>query len=103
MKPLLIITKRQFGHHTNYYKYCELLKEDFNITFICFDTGLEKLKMNGVAVKYIPWKGPKAIRGVRFLITSIINIARFKGLIYVNYFEDRKSTRLNSSRPHLVC
>jgi len=87
MKPLLIITKRQFGHHTNYYKYCELLKEDFKITFICFDTGLEKLKMNGVAVKYIPWKGPKAIRGVRFLITSIINIARFKGLIYVNYFE----------------
>ncbi len=87
MKPLLIITKRQFGHHTNYYKYCELLKEDFKITFICFDTGFEKKSVDNITVKYVSWKGPKAIRGVRFLIISILNIARFKGLIYVNYFE----------------
>lgn len=87
MKPLLIITKRQFGHHTNYYKYCNLLKEDYRITFICFDTGFEKKSMANITIKYVPWKGPKAIRGIRFLITSILTIARFKGLIYVNYFE----------------
>src|SRR5690606_29882496 len=87
MKSLLIITKRQFGQHTNYYKYCELLKDEFKITFICFDTGLEKKIMENVTVKYVPWKGPKTFRGIYFLIICLLNVSRFKGVIYVNHFD----------------
>ena len=87
MKQLLIISKRQFGHHTNYFKYCEYLKDNYNITFVCFDTGLEKITLDKVAIKYIPWKGLKTIRGVRFLVIAMLNIARHNGIIYINYFE----------------
>ena len=35
---IVIINKTQFGYHTDYYKYCEYLKDDYDITFLCFDS-----------------------------------------------------------------
>ena len=44
-KSILIIIKNQFGYHTDYTKYCEYLNSEFNITYLCFDAGYEKLVM----------------------------------------------------------
>jgi len=86
-KKILIINKAQFGYHTDYNKYCEYLNGDYEITYVCFYTGFEKLKMKNVSVKYIPWKGPKILRGFLFLLTSIFNILKEEGVIFIDYFE----------------
>lgn len=87
-KHLLIINKAQFGYHTDYYKYCEYLKDDFSITFFCFDTGQKKLDMKGVKVKYISSNGLKAIRGARFIFFALLTIFTHKGLVFVHYFQN---------------
>lgn len=87
MKSLLIINKTQFGYHTDYYKYSEHLKDDFSITFLCFDSGLEKLTMPDIKVKYVSNSGPKTIRGIRFILIALISILLHKGEIFIHYFE----------------
>lgn len=87
-KKLLFINKSQFGYHTDYYKFCEHLRDQFDITFLCFDSGLKKLEIEGVVVKYVPHKGIKLLRGIRFVLLALLTIARFKGLIFIHYFEN---------------
>lgn len=86
-KKLLIINKSQFGYHTDYYKYCEYLRDEFDVTYLCFDSGLKKMEMDIVNVKYVSTKGSKIFRGVRFIATALLAIARFKGIIFIHYFE----------------
>lgn len=42
MNRLLIICKAQFGYHTDVYKWCEHLKDDYDITVLTFNDGREK-------------------------------------------------------------
>jgi len=86
-KNLLIINKLQFGYHTDYYKYCEYLRDEFKVTYLCFNSGLKKLEMNRVNVKYVSTKGSKIFRGIRFIITALLSIASFKGIVLISYFE----------------
>jgi glycosyltransferase involved in cell wall biosynthesis len=87
MPDLLIINKTQFGYHTDYYKYSEYLKDDFSITFLCFDSGLEKLTMPDINVKYVPNSGSRTIRGIRFILIALISILMHKGNVFIHYFE----------------
>src|SRR5690554_7510471 len=84
---LLIINKTQFGYHTDYYKYCEYLRDEFEVTYLCFDSGLKKLKIGDVNVKYISNKGNRAIRGLRFFVYIVFEILKFHGIIFIHYFE----------------
>lgn len=86
-KSILIIIKNQFGYHTDYTKYCEYLNSEFNITYLCFDAGYEKLVMNNVNVKYIKVSGPKVFRGIRFLIACFMNIINNDKVVFIDYFE----------------
>lgn len=84
---ILIINKTQFGYHTDYYKYCEYLRDDFDVTYLCFDSGLKKLEIENVNVKYVPNKGIYVFRGGRFILTTLSTIATFKGIVFIHYFE----------------
>src|SRR5690554_1812495 len=86
-KNLLIIIREQFGYHTDYYKYCEYLRDEFDVTYLCFDSGFKKLKMDKVNVKYVSAKGSKVFRGVRFIAIALLAIARFKGIVFIHYFK----------------
>lgn len=86
-KNLLIINKAQFGYHTDYYKYCEYLRDEFKVTYLCFDSGFKKLEMDNVNIKYVSNKGRKIFRGVRFIVTALLTIASFKGIVFIHYFE----------------
>lgn len=85
-KTILFINKAQFGYHTDYYKFCEYLRDIYEVKYFCFDTGKLKLNMERVSVKYVPFKGPKALRGLRFMLFAIISILNTKGLVFVSYF-----------------
>lgn len=87
-KPkILVINKNQFGHHTDYYKFCEYLKDEFDITFLCFYLNYELLEMEGIEVVYVSYKGHYVLRGIMFLIIAIKKIFFHRGLVFINYFE----------------
>jgi len=86
-KKILIISKSQFGYFTDYYKFCEYLRTEFDVYYLCFDVGLKKINMKNVKVKYVSYKGNKIIRGFRFFLKAIITIASFRGIVLISYFE----------------
>lgn len=88
MKKILIINKSQFGYHTDYYKYCEYLRDEFDVTYLCFDGGRKKLQMENVNIKYVSNKGIKLIRGIRFIINAFSQVLTFNGIIFIHYFEN---------------
>lgn len=85
-EKLLIIDKRQFGYLTDSYKWCEYLKDEYDITYLCFDAGYEKVKLTGVDVCYVYYKLPLLLRAMLFVITAIIKVSTFRGKILVIYY-----------------
>lgn len=86
-KNLLLVNKHQLGSLTDAYKWCYYLRDEYNITFLCFDTGLPKMEIEGIRVKYINYNGSMAVRGIRYILSAFWNILFFKGTILVVYFE----------------
>ena len=86
MKQLLIISNEQFGYHTDSFKYCEYLKEVYDITYFCFYKGSKKILMDNVKVVYIPWKGSKLKRSFSFIIRALFQMIKCKGITFIIYF-----------------
>lgn len=84
---ILFIHKTQFGYHTGSYKQCEYLRNNFNITFLCFESGRKIINLENVKVKYISNKGTRVWRGIIFLLTAMKLIISFKGVIFILYFD----------------
>lgn len=86
VKKILFINNQQFGYHTDSYKYCEILRTQYDITYLCFDKGLAKLSLDGVKVKYVSYKGNKTFRGIRFIMRAVFEAALFNGFIFIIYY-----------------
>lgn len=88
MKPkILIISKEQFGYHTDIYKWCEYLRDEYDIEVITFD-GKPIVSMSGTKVHYVHNTGHRSIRGIRYILTCLRHIAFFKGFILVCFFKE---------------
>lgn len=87
-QKLLFINIVPLGYLTDLVKWCEYLKNNFDITLICFepDNG-QYTSIDGIKVKYVSYKGNKSIRGVRYILYCLWNILFFKGHIFIEYFE----------------
>lgn len=85
-RRLLFINGGQFGYHTDAYMHCNYLKDKYDISFLCFDTGRKKIYMDGIKIIYVPYNGSRIMRGIRFLIYSVLRMIFFKGLVFVIYF-----------------
>lgn len=84
---LLIITLQPFGSLVDSYKWCEYLKDDYDITYFCFEsTSGNKHKLTGINYKEISYKGNRTVRGIRFIFHACLSIVTFKGKILVEYF-----------------
>lgn len=69
MKEKLIITsKDQFGYLIDTFKYCEILKDKYEIIYICLNQGKKKIFLKGIEVIYISKKNNN------FLDCAILNI-----------------------------
>lgn len=84
---IIIINKEQFGILTDSYKWCQYLREYYDITFICFDLGSEKMYLDGVEVVYVSPRGSKYIRALRFLLVCCWQIFKIRSKVIVVYFE----------------
>ena len=69
--PLLYINTFQFGYHIDSYMHCRHLKNDFKVSYICFDNGYPKIEEEGVKVIYVPWNSSYFKNGLRFMGTCI--------------------------------
>lgn len=102
-KPkLLIICKQQFGTLSDVYKWCEHLAEKYAVTVVSFDVKQDKVSVPGVRLIYIPYYGPRIIRGIRFVICSTILAFFFKGSIIVSYFAGCESYKRLCPRKRMI-
>lgn len=87
MQKILIISKGQFGYHTDIYKWCEYLRDEYEVEVITFD-GRTKVIMEGVKVHYVSNIGYRTFRGIKYILTCLWHILFFKGIIFVCYFKE---------------
>lgn len=87
MQKILIISRGQFGYHTDVYKWCEYLRDEYEVELITFD-GRAKVAMDGVKVHYVSNAGNRIFRGIRYVLTCLWHILLFKGIIFVCYFKE---------------
>lgn len=85
-RNLLIIHRAQYGYHTDVYKWCTYLREDYNISTLSFD-GKPRIYTEGVRNLYVSSKiRGRTFRGLVFIARAIITILFFKGIVIVCYF-----------------
>jgi glycosyltransferase involved in cell wall biosynthesis len=72
---IFFVYPNQFGYHTDTYKYCEYLKDCYDIVFICFDQGFERLCFPNVNVIYIPYNTGRIRRLIQFFY-CIVKLTR---------------------------
>jgi glycosyltransferase involved in cell wall biosynthesis len=88
MKNLVIISQSQFGYHTDTYYYCKYLKEEYAITYLCWDHSLPKIEMDGVQVVYVNREGNALVRALRFLRKALKEIdSSSKPIVFIKYFK----------------
>lgn len=87
MNKILIICKAQFGYHTDIYKWCEYLRDEYNVEVITFD-GNPKVAIDGVTVHYVSNIGSRTLRGIRYILKCLWHLMFYKGVIMVCYFRE---------------
>ena len=85
-KQLLIVHRAQFGYHTDVYKWCEYLRDEYKVSTITFDDGKPRVSIPGVKNHYVSCIRNRVIRGVCLIMCSIFRILFFKGVVIVCYF-----------------
>jgi hypothetical protein len=86
-RKLLLINGSQFGYSAAHYYYCKYLREEFEIEFICYDRGLRKINLEGVIIKYVPFRRRKFNRLASFISTYVSESRTFKpDILFVVYF-----------------
>ena len=86
MKKILFIDVHQFGQLTDLEKWCENLKDNYNIYVLCYDKGVKRIKLPNVRVTYLHYFKNKAVRGLYFLFVAYIYCLLFSGFKFVVFF-----------------
>ena len=86
-KKLLLIYPPQFGYHIDGYYYCKYLRDEFDITYICWDHDLSKIEMSDIEVVYINRSGNFFFRAIRFLKCTLKKINNNHQIIVIKYFK----------------
>lgn len=89
-EKILIVCKIDLGSHTDLYKWCYYLRDEYDVSLICLDTKYEKVQMEGVKVHYVSCRGSRILKGIRYVLSVLWRILWFKGKIMVVYFEHCK-------------
>ncbi|MCD6367443.1 MAG: glycosyltransferase [Bacteroidales bacterium] len=82
----MIINRNQFGYHIDTYFYCKYAVTDFDITYIGFDAGSPKVKVDQVRVIYVSRKGDFLVRYFRLIWTFAFECRNDYDIIFIKYF-----------------
>ena len=86
-KRLLIINQAQFGYHMCSVQYCIFLRDEFEITYLCWDYKRKRIDETGVEIILVPRKGNIIIRNIKFIYFVITYLLKEKfDFVYIDYF-----------------
>ncbi|MBR5332764.1 MAG: glycosyltransferase family 4 protein [Muribaculaceae bacterium] len=91
-KQLLIIHKTQFGYLTDAYKWCQYLRNDYDITVVSLNQSFPIVEMKGIKIVDITGRN-FYLRGIKFLLACIIQILKNRGAVIVSYFKEASILR----------
>lgn len=100
-RSVLIINKAQFGYHVDSYKYCEYLRDRFDVTYLCFDSGKEKVVLPGVDVNYINWEGSFLQKGKTFIRACKAAMAGYD-IVFCVYFQGSSLLTRQSGKQRMI-
>lgn len=86
-QKLLIIQPQPFGYLTDSYKWCEYLKDIYEVTVFCQSGKKSKIRLDGIQIIYAKSFGNRTLRGLLFVLQCLLHIFFYKGKILVVYFE----------------
>ena len=87
MKPqILIISRYQFGYHTDVYKWCCYLRNSYNVDIVTLNAKRPKKDIENINIHYVPRTKNRMLNGLFFVICSIWYMLRFKGIIWIHHF-----------------
>jgi glycosyltransferase involved in cell wall biosynthesis len=87
MKEALFVHAVQFGYHIDTLYYCKYLKDEYNVTYVCWDYGNERVTEDDVRVVYVPRTGSKFVRLRRLIRVALDEMKAGKhDLAFVVYF-----------------
>lgn len=95
---LVIINSEQFGYHIDTYYYCKYLRDKYQITYIGWDHGQEKIEIPGIQVEYAGRTGGP-FRIFRILRIILDKTSSRRTIIFLQYFKGI-STVIRLLRPH---
>lgn len=86
MKKILIITEEPFGYQTDFYNWCYYLKEEYEITYLCFDSDLPLKKLAGVKIVRVNRNGCLIRRELNYfrMLKRIIQLKAYDNYIVTN-------------------
>ncbi|HTD92749.1 MAG TPA: hypothetical protein VK644_03010, partial [Chitinophagaceae bacterium] len=93
-KRLLILSYTQFGYLTDTLKYCEYIRDEYDITYLGWDYGLPKIEMDGVRIEYISREGNILKRNLTLLRAFNRQLNNQYDLVFANYFRGACLIRL---------
>lgn len=104
-KKLLFIHTVQFGYHVGSLRHCQYLKNHYDITFICFDSGKGKVVEDGIEVIYIDYNKGGIFRRINFIFRIFFFqkkrkfdccfVLYFQFVSILGFFLPKKSTNLD--------
>lgn len=88
MNKVLLISHNQFGYQLSSYYFSYYLRNKFNISYVSFDEGKEKIQIKGVQVYYLKKDNESLIKSYLKFIWFIISFIRTKkpDSILIKYF-----------------
>ena len=86
-KKIFFVNQKQFGYHINFVQYCKHLKHDFDIIYLCWDYGKNRITEEGIDIRYVSRQGNVLQRNTRFVNAAFTLIkGQSYHCIFVNYF-----------------
>jgi len=84
---VLILCQNQWGYHVDTYKYGCFLAKNYEVTYLCWDYGYDKVDNSGVTVKYISREGSLIKRNMDYIKLSLNELSNVKfDLCFIKYF-----------------
>lgn len=83
---VLIISRYQFGYHTDVYKWCCYLRDYFSIDIVTLNAKKPQKNIDGINIHYVPRTRNRMLNGLTFVIFSIWYMLNFKGIIWIHHF-----------------
>jgi hypothetical protein len=77
-KRFLIVNPRQFGYEISPYHYCRYLSRNNDVSYVCWDYGLQKIEEQKVHVSYVSRNGNKIRRLWRFIAAALEEMKRLR-------------------------